>query len=42
MRNNKSIIATWFVDNLECTISGHVSEDELKTMIDSIYEGNSD
>lgn len=42
MRNNKSIIATWFVDNLECTITGHVSEDELKTMIDSIYEGDSD
>lgn len=42
MRNNKSITATWFVDNLECTISGHVSEDELKTMIDSIYESNSD
>ncbi len=42
MRNNKSITATWFVDNLECTISGRVSEDELKAMIDSIYEGDSD
>lgn len=42
MRNNKSITATWFVDNLECTITGGVSEDELKSMIDSIYESNSD
>ena len=42
MRNNKSVIATWFVDNLECTITGGVSENELKTMIDSIYESNSD
>lgn len=42
MRNNKSVTATWFVENLECTISGRVSEDELKAMIDSIYEGDSD
>lgn len=41
MRNNKSITATWFVENLECTITGGVSEDEMKTMIDSIYGGSS-
>ena len=42
MKNNKAVTATWFVENLECTIIGDVSEDELKTMIDSIYEGDSD
>lgn len=41
MKNNKSFTATWLVDNLECTITGQISEDELKAMIDSIYGGNS-
>lgn len=42
MRNNDFIVATWMVGNLEGTITGEISEDELKAMIDSIYEGDSD
>lgn len=38
MRNEGELSATWFVDNLECKISGDVTESEMKTMINSIYE----
>lgn len=37
--NNEGVLAsTWFVDHLECSITGSVSEAEMKEMIDSIYE----
>lgn len=39
MQNEGVLSATWFVDNLECKISGDVSESEMETMINSIYEG---
>ena len=32
------IVATWFTDNLECSITGEISEEDLETMINSIYE----
>lgn len=38
MRNDGTLVSTWFVDNLECSITGDVSELEMKAMIDSIYE----
>ena len=31
-------VATWYRDGYECVISGEIAADELKTMIDSIYE----
>ena len=34
--NLNNHVATWYVDNLECVISGDISTDELKMMIDSI------
>lgn len=37
MNNNDQITAVWFVDELECSITGDVSQDDLKTMIKSIY-----
>lgn len=38
MQNEGVLSATWFVDNLECKISGDVSESEMETMINSIYK----
>lgn len=38
MNNNGLLVSTWFTGNLECFIGGEVSETEMKTMIDSIYE----
>lgn len=38
MQNEGELSATWFVDNLECKISGDVTESEMETMINSIYE----
>ncbi len=38
MQNEGVLSATWFVGNLECKISGDVSESEMETMINSIYE----
>lgn len=37
MNNNDQITAVWFINELECSITGGVSEDDLKTMIKSIY-----
>lgn len=37
MKNNDQITAVWFVGELECSITGEVSQDDLKTMIKSIY-----
>lgn len=38
MENNEKLVATWFTDNLECSITGEISEEDLETMISSIYE----
>lgn len=38
MSNADTLVSTWFVDNLECSITGDVSELEMKAMIDSIYK----
>ena len=37
--NNKQVQAVWIVDSYECYISGNVTIDELKMMIDSIEKG---
>ena len=37
--NEDQLRAVWFVDSYECYISGDVSIDELKMMIDSIQKG---
>lgn len=37
--NNKQVHAAWIVDAYECNISGSVTIDELKMMIDSITKG---
>lgn len=37
--NNSNYIATWANDALVCSISGNLTVDELKQMIDSIYKG---
>lgn len=37
MENNDSLTATWFADNLECSIMGKISETEMEAMINSIY-----
>lgn len=34
--NLQNSVATWYVDNLECTLYGNISMDELRMMIDSI------
>ena len=39
MTNNGQIRAVWINQSIMCSISGDLSEDELKRMIDSIYEG---
>jgi len=38
MENNDVLTATWFADNLECSIMGEISESEMEAMINSIYE----
>lgn len=37
-RNNDRLLAAWYVDMLECSLQVELSIDELKTLIDSIYE----
>lgn len=39
LSNNSDYIATWANDMLVCSISGNLTVDELKLMIDSIYKG---
>lgn len=36
-QNSDSILAAWYVDNLECSINTTMSESDLKGVIDSIY-----
>ena len=36
--NNQKSSAAWTNENVECLIQGDLNEEELKTMIDSIYE----
>ena len=38
MHNNGQLTTVWDLGNLECTIDGGISENSMKTMIDSIYE----
>jgi hypothetical protein len=38
MENNDVLTATWFADNLECSIMGEISELDMEAMINSIYE----
>lgn len=38
MTNSGILVSSWFTDNLECSITGNISELEMKAMIDSIYE----
>ncbi len=38
MQNNGVEVATWFIDNLECSIMGEISKAEMEMMINSIYE----
>ena len=38
MTNCGILVSSWFTDNLECSITGNISELEMKVMIDSIYE----
>lgn len=38
LSNNQQVTAAWTNKNLLCSISGDLSEDEAKKMIDSIYE----
>lgn len=37
--NNKQVQAIWIVDSYECNISGNITVEELKTMINSIKKG---
>ena len=37
-KNIDTYIAVWFNGNVECFIQGSLSEDDIKMMIDSIYE----
>lgn len=37
IQNKNSLIAAWYVGNLECSINTTMSESELKRVIDSIY-----
>lgn len=37
MENNDVVTATWFVDHLECSIIGEITETEMEAMINSIY-----
>lgn len=36
--NNGKLWTAWYRDNLECSLQGELSVDDLKAMIDSIYE----
>ena len=38
--NNGQLSAVWSIKNMECSITGTISENDLKAMIDSIYEEN--
>ncbi|MET0016538.1 DUF4367 domain-containing protein [Oscillibacter sp.] len=38
MENNEVLTATWFADNLECSIMGEISESDMEAMISSINE----
>lgn len=38
IKNYDVLTATWFSDNLECSITGEVSKSEMEAMINSIYE----
>lgn len=38
--NNGQLSAVWPIKNMECSITGTISENDLKAMIDSIYEEN--
>jgi hypothetical protein len=38
MANYEQVVAIWAYENYECVISGNVTVDEIKRMIDSIYE----
>lgn len=38
MGNEGILTAAWLTDKLECNIAGEISEEEIETMIDSIYE----
>lgn len=37
--NNKEVRAAWVVDSYECSISGNITIDDLKMMVDSIKKG---
>lgn len=37
-KNIDTYIAAWLNGNVECFIQGNLSEDDIKMMIDSIYE----
>jgi hypothetical protein len=37
--NNERLVAVWEYDNVEVSITGSITEDELIRMIDSIYGG---
>lgn len=37
-KNNDRLLAAWYTGTLECSLQVELSVDELKTMIDSIYE----
>jgi hypothetical protein len=39
LANNNDAVATWYTDDLECSISTTLPIGELKQLIDSIYEG---
>lgn len=36
--NSDTILAAWYVNNIECSINTTMSESDLKRVIDSIYE----
>ena len=40
VENLEQLQVLWIVDNYECSISGNLTVDEAKQMIDSIYEGD--
>ena len=39
INNNKRTQAVWIVDSFECLITGELTIDELKAMINSVEEG---
>lgn len=36
--NNGRVSVTWYTDVFECSLRGHITVDEARSMIDSIYE----